>query len=689
MAPGSRGVGAVFVHFSGEDSGQTGDQTGSTEPERVPFQRTRARGSTCCEQERLCARRRLFRICGKSELGLVRYGPANRGHRGVFGPFEGSFPIGIPARPRDKFLAIREFHVVHECVLLSNVPGLADQLVASQEDSVRKRGNVGLAQRRAWVREDMILRTGGRRNVPYAKGFGHNSLVSRPFLTRKVRIEALDHSLSHWSRGGQFDPVFGLVNGPVKPWSNLVNLGQTWSNLLSELWEMYPGPRFEGRLGSGCLVLRADTRENPGGKNGVMTLGHVVSSKGIEVDKAKVDLILNLPTPKTVRDVRSFLGHAGFYRRFIKDFSAISRPLCNLLLKESTFEWTESCEVAFKKLVQLLTSAPIMQAPDWSLPFEIMCDASDYAVGAVLGQRKDKKPHVIYYASRTLNSAQMNYTTTEKELLAVVFALDKFRSYLMGTSIVVFTDHAALRYLLSKKDAKARLIRWILLLQEFNLQIKDKKGVENVVADHLSRLTFEEVKEEIPIRDSFPDEQLFAVTETSMVCTHSELSLSQGFIPETWTAQDRRKFFVERWNIELIGPLRPFNFDLKEASELRKFQMSELEELRNEAYISTRHYKERMKLFHDKKIVRKTFEPNQTVLLYDSKLHTFSGKLRTRWDGPYIVKEVFDYGAVVIEDPRDGRILKVNGQRLRPYLGEVVPAEETMSLELPTYGDAS
>ena len=116
--------------------------------------------------------------------------------------------------------------------------------------------------------------------------------------------------------------------------------------------------------------------------------------------------------------------------------------------------------------------------------------------------------------------------------------------------------------------------------------------------------------------------------------------------------------------------------------------MSELEELRNEAYISTRHYKERMKLFHDKKIVRKTFESNQTVL-YDSKLHTFSGKLRTRWDGPYIVKEMFDYGAIVIEDPRDDRILKVNGQRLRPYLGEVVPTEETVSLELPTYEEAS
>jgi len=112
-----------------------------------------------------------------------------------------------------------------------------------------------------------------------------------------------------------------------------------------------------------------------------------------------------------------------------------------------------------------------MQAPDWSLPFELMCDASDFAVGAVLEQRKDKKPHVIYYASKTLNDAQLNYTTTEKELLVVVFALDKFQSYLVGFLVIVFTDHAALKYLLTKQDAKPRLIRWIHLLQEFNLEI--------------------------------------------------------------------------------------------------------------------------------------------------------------------------------------------------------------------------
>ncbi|RVW69244.1 Retrovirus-related Pol polyprotein from transposon 17.6 [Vitis vinifera] len=134
------------------------------------------------------------------------------------------------------------------------------------------------------------------------------------------------------------------------------------------------------------------------------------------------------------------------------------------------------CQKSFEELKQFLTTAPIVRAPNWKLPFEVMCDASDLAMGAVLGQREDGKPYVIYYASKTLNEAQRNYTTTEKELLAVVFALDKFRAYLVGSSIVVFTDHSALKYLLTKQDAKARLIRWILLLQEFNLQIRDKKG---------------------------------------------------------------------------------------------------------------------------------------------------------------------------------------------------------------------
>ena len=267
-----------------------------------------------------------------------------------------------------------------------------------------------------------------------------------------------------------------------------------------------------------------------------IVLGHIVSKDGIEVDKAKVELISNLPTPKCVRDIRSFLGHAGFYRRFIKDFSAIARPLCTLLAKDVPFTWSQACDTAFTKLKNMLVSPPIMRSPNWDLPFEIMCDASDYAIGAVLGQREDKKAFVIYYASKTLESAQANYTTTEKEFLAVVFALEKFRSYIVGSPVTIFTDHAALKYLLSKQDTKPRLTRWILLCQEFNLTMKDKKGVENVVADHLSRLVPESNAHGIPIGDSFPDEQLFALVHYPWYADTVNY-LVTGQIPAQWTSQ--------------------------------------------------------------------------------------------------------------------------------------------------------
>jgi Ni,Fe-hydrogenase III component G len=136
-----------------------------------------------------------------------------------------------------------------------------------------------------------------------------------------------------------------------------------------------------------------------------------------------------------------------------------------------------------------------------------MCDASDFALGAVLGQRKDKALHVISYASKTLDNAQANYTTTKKELLAIVYAFDKFRSYLVGNKCIVFTDHATIKFLLSKKEAKPRLIRWILLLQEFDIEIHDKKGAENVVVDHLSRIETAPI-DSVLINDSIRREQL-------------------------------------------------------------------------------------------------------------------------------------------------------------------------------------
>jgi hypothetical protein len=152
------------------------------------------------------------------------------------------------------------------------------------------------------------------------------------------------------------------------------------------------------------------------------------------------------------------------------------------------FDFDEKCIAAFRTLKSVLVSAPIIQPPDWSQPFEIMCDASDYAVGTVLGQRKEGRAHAIYYASKTLNEAQLIYATTEKDMLAVVFAFEKFRSYIVNSKVIVYTDHAAIKYLLANKNAKPRLIRWILLLQESDVEIRDKKGVDNVVADHLSRM---------------------------------------------------------------------------------------------------------------------------------------------------------------------------------------------------------
>ncbi|GJW28055.1 reverse transcriptase domain-containing protein [Tanacetum coccineum] len=171
-------------------------------------------------------------------------------------------------------------------------------------------------------------------------------------------------------------------------------------------------------------------------KEGIV-LGHKISKNGIEVDKAKVDVIAKLPHPTTVKGIRSFLGHAGFYRRFIQDFSKIARPMTRLLEKDTPFFFSKECIEAFQTLKKKLTEAPILVAPDWDLPFELMCDASDFAIGAVLGQRKTKHFQPIHYTSKTMTDAQANYTTTEKELLAVVtpwFA--DFANYHTGNFVV-------------------------------------------------------------------------------------------------------------------------------------------------------------------------------------------------------------------------------------------------------------
>ena len=202
-----------------------------------------------------------------------------------------------------------------------------------------------------------------------------------------------------------------------------------------------------------------------------IVLGHRIFGRGIDVDQAKIEIIEKLPPPTSVKGVWSFLGHTDFYRRFIRDFSKVSKLLSNLLMQGVPFEFNDPCMDAFELLKKKLTSAPIVVAPYWNLSFELMCDASDFAVGAILGQRKEKVFNAIYYASRTLNDAQLNYSTTEKELLVFVFAFEKFRPYLIGNKVIVFTNHSAIKYLMIKKDAKPRLIPWVLLLQEFDVEI--------------------------------------------------------------------------------------------------------------------------------------------------------------------------------------------------------------------------
>nr|GEW26395.1 reverse transcriptase domain-containing protein [Tanacetum cinerariifolium] len=304
-------------------------------------------------------------------------------------------------------------------------------------------------------------------------------------------------------------------------------------------------------------------------KEGIV-LDHKISKQGIEVDKAKVDVITKLPHPTTVKGEDTSKGHAKvrFHSPFSNpvspqtsgqveasnrglkrilerevgenrasesdklddalwafrtayktpigctpldsDFSKISRPMTHLLEKNSPFIFSNDCIQAFRTLKEKLTEAPILIAPNWDQPFELMCDASDYAVSVVLGQRVEKHFWPIHYASKTMTQAKTNYTTTEKEMLAVVYAFENFRSYLIMNKSIVYTNHSALKYLFAKKDAKARLLRWILLLQEFDFKVIDTKGAENYAADHLSRLEkpYENVFDPKEINETFPLESL-------------------------------------------------------------------------------------------------------------------------------------------------------------------------------------
>ena len=218
-------------------------------------------------------------------------------------------------------------------------------------------------------------------------------------------------------------------------------------------------------------------------------LGHMVSEDGLSPDPAKVDKVQNFPVPTNVKTLRGFLSLASYYRRFIQGFSQYAVPLYQLLRKNVVFSWQETQQQAFQYLKNKLTSAPVLAYPDFDREFIVHTDASTVGLGAVLSQKEEQGlEHAVAYASRSLNKAERNYTTTEQECLAVVWAVKQFRVYLHGKRFEVVTDHAALKWLLNHCTPHGRLVRWIVQLQEYEFRVTYRKGITHQNADALSRL---------------------------------------------------------------------------------------------------------------------------------------------------------------------------------------------------------
>nr|GEZ14895.1 reverse transcriptase domain-containing protein [Tanacetum cinerariifolium] len=406
--------------------------------------------------------------------------------------------------------------------------------------------------------------------------------------------------------------------------------------------------------------------------------------------------------------------------------------MTHLLEKNSPFIFSNDCVQAFRTLKKKLTEASILIAPNWDQPFELMCDASDYAVGAVLGQRVEKHFRLIHYASKTMTQAETNYTTIEKEMLAVVYAFEKFRSYLIMNKSIVYTDHSALKYLFSKKDAKASgptgghyganytakkvfdsiyyLSKWV---EAKALPTNDARVVVKFLKSLFSR--FETPKAIISDRGTYFCNDQFSRVMLKYGVTHR---LSTAYHPQTSRQVEVTNCGLKRILERMVGKnralrsdkleealwafrtafktpigctpyrlvygkschlplefehkafwaLKHANFDLKTVGDHRKLQLNKLSELRDQAYENSLIYKERTKKLHDAKIKNQIFNVGDQVLLFNSRLKIFSRKFKSRWSGPFTIAKIYPYGTAKLVHG-DGSNFKVNCHRLKHYHG--------------------
>lgn len=304
-------------------------------------------------------------------------------------------------------------------------------------------------------------------------------------------------------------PGRGLFHFKVMPFG-LVNASQTQQRLMDILFHALEGKvwaylddivicsvNFEEHietLGKVMHILKTanlsiNVEKCKFARPSLKFLGYIVDKEGLRTDPDKVAAILNFPRPRNMTELKRFIGLASWYRRFVKDFSMVAAPLHNLTKtkKSKKLIWNDEAEKSFTELKTLLTTTPVMSCPDYSKPFIVQCDASSKGIGAVLCQKVEGNEQAIAYLSRKLSDREKRYSTSERELLSVVHAIEKFRPYLDGTKFTVITDHSALQWLHKMKDPHGRLARWAMKLQQFNFEIVHRPGKSNTVPDALSR----------------------------------------------------------------------------------------------------------------------------------------------------------------------------------------------------------